>query len=102
MLQPIGLPRFACRKVKSRCLKSLPVPVAQQGMETLRMIAKLALLALALLIAWMALFRPQRGAAGPKRKPLPPPQALEPCPRCGIFRLPIGPCDCDPRSTSKD
>jgi len=66
------------------------------------MINKLALLAVALLIVWMALFRPRRGAAGPKQKPLPPPQALEPCPHCGVFRLPFGPCDCDPRSTSKD
>ncbi len=66
------------------------------------MITKLALLAVALLIVWMVLFRPRRGAAGPKQKPLPPPQALEPCPRCGVFRLPIGPCDCDPRSTSDD
>jgi hypothetical protein len=66
------------------------------------MIAKLALLALALFVAWMALFRPRRGAPGRRRKPLPPPQALEPCPRCGVYRLPAGACDCDPRSTSKD
>ncbi len=64
------------------------------------MTLKLALLALALFVAWMVLFRPRRGAPGPNPKPLPPPQALEPCPRCGVFRLPIGPCGCDPRSTS--
>ena len=67
------------------------------------MTAKLALLALALFVAWMVLFRPRRGAvSGPKRKPPPPPQALEPCPRCGVYRLPAGACDCDPRSTSED
>ncbi len=65
------------------------------------MTAKLALLALALLVAWMVLFRPGRSVSGPKRKP-PPPQALEPCPRCGVYRLPAGACDCDPRSTSED
>lgn len=65
------------------------------------MTAKLALLALALLVAWMVLFRPGRGVSGPKRKP-PPAQALEPCPRCGVFRLPAGACDCDPRPTSQD
>ncbi len=37
------------------------------------MIAKLALLALALIVAWMVLFRPRRGAPGPKRKPPLPP-----------------------------
>ncbi len=67
------------------------------------MTVKLALLALALFVAWMVLFRPARGAgSGPKRKAPPPPQALEPCPRCGVFRLPAGACDCDPRSTSDD
>lgn len=65
------------------------------------MTAKLALLALALFVAWMVLFRPGRSLSGPKRTP-PPPQALEPCPRCGVYRLPAGACDCDPRSTSED
>ena len=60
------------------------------------MTTKLALLAVALLIAWMVLSRPRRGVSGPKRKPRVPPQALEPCPRCGVFRLPDGACDCDP------
>ncbi len=66
------------------------------------MTTKLAVLAVALLIAWMVLFRPRRGVRGPKRKPAPPPQALEPCPRCGVYRLPTGACDCDPRSTSQN
>ena len=66
------------------------------------MTLKLARLALALLVAGLALFRPRRGASGPRRKPLAPPQELEPCPRCGVYRLPLGPCDCDPRSTSAD
>jgi len=66
------------------------------------MTTKLALLAVALIVAWMVLFRPRRGVSGPKRKPRVPPQALEPCPRCGVFRLADGACDCDPRSTSQD
>ncbi len=66
------------------------------------MTTKLALLAVALLVAWMVLFRPRRGVSGPKRKPLRRPQELEPCPRCGVYRLPAGACDCDPRSTSRD
>ena len=61
------------------------------------MIAKLALLALVLLIAWMVLLRPRRGASGPRQEP----QALESCPRCGVYRLPAGACDCDP-PTSED
>lgn len=65
------------------------------------MTAKLALLAVALLVVWAVLFRPRRRVSGRKPKP-PPPQALEPCPRCGVFRLPAGACDCDPRSTSED
>ena len=66
------------------------------------MITKLALLALALFVVWMALFRPRRGVSGRRRKPLLPPQELAPCPRCGVYRLPAGVCDCDPRSTSED
>ncbi len=66
------------------------------------MTAKLALLALALVIVWMVLFRPGRGASRPKREPPSPPQALEPCPRCGVYRLPAGACDCDPRPTSEN
>ena len=65
------------------------------------MIAKLALLAVALIVVWMVLFRPRRRVSGPKREP-PAPQALEQCPRCGVFRLPSGACDCDPRSTPRD
>jgi hypothetical protein len=67
------------------------------------MITKLAVLGLVLFVAWLALFRPGRGAAGPKRKPpLPPPQVLEPCLRCGVYRMPGGACNCDPQSTSED
>ena len=66
------------------------------------MTLKLALLVLALFVVWMALFRPRRSTPGPKQEPLPPPQELAPCPRCGVYRLPAGPCDCDPRSTSAD
>jgi hypothetical protein len=66
-------------------------------MENSRMAIKYALLALALFVAWMLLFRATRGISGPKRKPpVAPPQELEPCPRCGVYRLPSGACDCDP------
>lgn len=66
------------------------------------MTLKLGLLALALFLAWVVLFRPGRGVSRPKRRPPKPPQALEPCPGCGVYRLPGGDCDCDPRSTSQD
>ena len=65
------------------------------------MTAKLALLAVALLVVWGVFFRPRRHMTGRKRKP-PAAQALVPCPRCGVFRLPSGACDCDPRSTPED
>jgi len=61
------------------------------------MAIKFALLAVALFAVWMLLFRVARGVSGPKRKPpAPPPQELAPCPRCGVYRLPAGSCDCDP------
>ena len=63
---------------------------------------KLALLAVGLFLAWMILFRSRRGVSRPKSKPPPPPQALERCPRCSVYRLPGGICDCDPPSTSQD
>jgi len=66
------------------------------------MAAKFGLLALALIAAWVVLFRAGRGVAGPKPKPPKPAQALEPCPSCGVFRLPGGACDCDTRSTPRD
>ena len=63
------------------------------------MALKFGILALALFLAWVVLFRPGRNISKPKRPPPAPPQALEPCPGCGVFRLPGGACDCDPRST---
>jgi len=73
-------------------------------MENLRMAIKYAILALALFVVWMLLFRAARGMARPKRKPPapPPPQELAPCPRCGVYRLPAGACDCDPRSAPQN
>jgi hypothetical protein len=45
----------------------------------------------------MLLFRATRGISRPKRNPpAAPAQELEPCPRCGVYRLPSGACDCDP------
>jgi hypothetical protein len=68
------------------------------------MALKLGLLVLAALILWMALFRPRRRGPRTDSDPAPktPPRAeiLEPCPRCGVFRLPGGACDCDRRPTS--
>lgn len=61
------------------------------------MAIKFALLAVALAVAWMLLFRATRGISRPKRNPpAAPAQELEPCPRCGVYRLPSGACDCDP------
>jgi hypothetical protein len=72
-------------------------PDAKQAMESPGMVTKFALLALALFAAWMLLFRATRGITGTKRNPpVPPAQELAPCPRCGVFRLPAGACDCDP------
>jgi hypothetical protein len=69
------------------------------------MAIKFGLLAVALFVAWMVLFRASRVISAPKTKPpkpAKPPTALVPCPGCGIYRLPGGDCDCDPRSTSQD
>lgn len=61
------------------------------------MAVKFALLAIVLFAAWMLLFRTTRGLSRPKRKtPVAPPQELERCPRCGVYRLPFGACECDP------
>jgi len=60
------------------------------------MAIKFALLAVALFVAWMLLFRAARGIPRLRRKPPPPPQELAPCPNCGVYRLPSGTCDCDP------
>ena len=61
------------------------------------MTLKILLLALALLVAWLVLFRPRRKAP---RKPPAPPTALEACPRCGVYRAEGGQCACDPPSTT--
>ena len=71
------------------------------------MAVKFGLLALALFAAWMILFRAGRGISRPKAKPqetkpMNPPTALEPCPSCGVYRLPGGVCDCDPQPTTRD
>jgi hypothetical protein len=67
------------------------------------MALKYALLALALFVVWMVLFRATRGGAPTKpTPPAPLPQDLKPCPRCGVYRLPSGACDCDPQSASRN
>lgn len=64
------------------------------------MTLKLALLALALLVAWFVLFRPRKPV--PPRKPAPPPvAALERCPHCQVYRLPGGQCACDPPQAAR-
>lgn len=69
-------------------------------MEALSVTLKLALLALALIVAWFVLFRPRRRP--PPRPKAPPPPALERCPRCGVYRVPGGDCACDPSSTAAE
>jgi len=60
------------------------------------MMIKLAVLGVALVIIWLVLFRTARGSAGERRKPPElKTQALESCPKCGVYRLPGGVCDCD-------
>lgn len=61
------------------------------------MTLKIAVLALALFTAWLVLFRPRRRPPAP-REPEPRPAALESCPRCGVYRLPGGRCECDAAS----
>ena len=62
------------------------------------MFAKYGLLALALMVAWFVLLRPALAAGRKQGKPDgPPPPApadLAPCPKCGVYRMPGGPCDC--------
>jgi len=85
------------------------------------MALKAVLVALALLVAWMTLFRPSggrasagrgRGQVARERPPQPPEAAqsraqsraqdLEPCPRCGVFHVRGGTCDCDRGSKSTE
>lgn len=70
---------------------------ALREMETPGMFIKLAALGVALLIVWLVMFRTVRGPVSPKPKP-PELKAhkLEPCPKCGVYRLPGGVCECDP------
>jgi len=59
------------------------------------MAMKVVLVALALAVAWVVLLRPLRSeSARRKEPPPPPPAALERCPRCGVYRLPDGRCEC--------
>ena len=60
------------------------------------MALKLVLLLAALILAWFVVVRPLRAVPRLKRKPPRPPAALDPCPRCGVYRPPGGTCDCDP------
>lgn len=90
-----------------RAAELIPVdvrPSFRHAVEESQMAAKLALFALALIVAWAVLFRPGRRPARAARRsasePAPPPAALEPCARCGIYRLPDAGCDCGPESTS--
>lgn len=57
------------------------------------MTLKLAVLALALLVAWFVLFRPRRKAM--RRPAARPTTSLERCPGCGVWRLPGGDCACE-------
>ena len=59
---------------------------------------KLIVVVLALLAGWFMLARAIRGNARPERKPdrkPPVTEQLEPCPRCGVYRQPGSPCNCD-------
>lgn len=76
--------------------------VPQKVMESIRMTYKLALFAVALFAVWMILFRAGRRIPGPKRKPPEPHQALERCPRCNVYRLPGGACECDTGPTMRE
>jgi len=61
------------------------------------MFAKYGLLILALGAAWFVLLRPALAAARrqpkPKGPPDPPAADLAPCPECGVYRMPGGPCN---------
>ena len=70
------------------------------------MLTKYGILALALVLVWFMLIRSSRGGKPDDRRggaPVPPPEplpaSLEPCPECGVFRMPGGRCDCKERTT---
>jgi hypothetical protein len=66
-------------------------------MEKPDMFIKLAVLGVALVIVWLVMFRTVRGPVSPRPKPPElKAQKLEPCPKCGVYRVPGGVCDCDP------
>jgi hypothetical protein len=73
------------------------------------MTTKLGVIILALLAAWFLLVKPALGggaAAARKRgkqgnAPPAEPTALEPCPRCGVYRVPGGRCGCDGGAASE-
>jgi len=66
------------------------------------MTMKLGLLALALAIAWFVLIRPAARSASDivsrQTRKSPAPASLEPCPTCGVYRVPGGQCNCPPGS----
>ena len=85
MIRGVGKPSFRDR-----------VHTALQKLERPGMMIKLAVLGVALVIVWLVMFRTVRGPVGERRKPPKlKAQALEPCPKCGVYRLPGGACDCD-------
>lgn len=67
------------------------------------MTTKLGAIILALLAAWFLLVKPalgggaaaERRRARPGKAPAAEPTALEPCPRCGVYRAAGGRCGCD-------
>ena len=69
------------------------------------MTLKLGMLALALLVAWFVLIRPvTRAARSVTRRQTakrPAPASLEPCPACGVYRVPGGRCNCPPGTASE-
>lgn len=56
---------------------------------------KIAVLAVALILAWVMLAKPFRNLPRPSAKPKHPPAPLEACARCGVYRPAGEPCDCD-------
>ena len=60
------------------------------------MLTKFALTALIIVLAWLFLFRrPRRRRPAPRDdRSLPHPLQFARCPKCGVYRLPEGACDC--------